>query len=474
MNLSQIIFFILFSLLYRLVLKEKELEWFVLLISIVTIFWLQPISTIRTLDFWLPTFSISLGLISWILISKKEELNSRDNNKTIIFVFSFILLIGITRLVPFLSIYKYISAPKPIFTILFLTTFCFAIIGLKSFKNKKTFIWGIAGLLLIIFIILKNEFLSYKLSVFFRYINKQSLNLAFANEIVWVGFSYFAFRMMHALFESKKRGGVSISLKTYLSYLFYFPAFLAGPIDRIDHYQEEILSNKKLLIEDIFYAGERIAIGLFQKFILADSLAIISLNETLAVTINSKFWMWFVVIVYAFRIYLDFNGYSHLAIGISRILGIQLPENFNKPLLSPTLTIFWNKWHITLTQWFRAYYFNPATRYLRTNFKSLNSMFTMGLMQITTMVLIGLWHGITYNFIAWGVWNGIGLFLQNRITGFVKKKIGEGKPLWQISPVYRVVSTTITFLYISLGWVWFELSTLDASMQVFFILFGKK
>jgi D-alanyl-lipoteichoic acid acyltransferase DltB (MBOAT superfamily) len=474
MNLNQIIFFIFISLLYRLFLKEKGLEWFVLLISIVTIFWLQPISTIRTLDFWLPTFSISLGLISWVIISKKEELNSRDNNKTIVFVVSFILFIGLSRLVSLFSIYKYISAPKPIFTILFLTILCFVIFRLKSFTNKNMFMWGIAGLLFIIFIILKNEFLSHKLSIFLRYINKQSVNLALANEIVWIGFSYFSFRMLHALIESKKRGGVSISLKVYLGYLLYFPAFLAGPIDRINHFQEEILSNKKLLLEDLLYAGERIAIGLFQKFILADLLAIISIDETLAVTITSKFWMWFAVIIYAFRIYFDFNGYSHLAIGISRLLGIQLPENFNKPLLSPTLTIFWNNWHITLTQWFRAYYFNPATRYLKKNYKSINSKLIMGLMQITTMVLIGLWHGISYNFIAWGAWNGIGLFVQNRVTGFVKKKTVAGKPLWQISPAYRVISTMITFIYISLGWVWFELSTLDASMQVFFILFGKK
>jgi len=474
MNLNQIIFFISISLLYRLVLKEKWLEWFVLLISILTIFWLQPISTIRTLDFWLPTFSISLGLVSWVLITKNEELNSRDNNKTIIFVISFILIIGLSRLVPQISIYKYISAPKTISTILFLTILCFVIFRLKSFKNKNIFIWGVESVLLIIFIILKNEFLSHKLSIYLRYINKQSVNLAFANEIAWIGFSYFAFRMLHALIESKKRGGVSISLKAYLGYLLYFPAFLAGPIDRIDHFQEKIISNKKLLIEDLFYAGERIAIGLFQKFILADLLALISINETLAVTITTKFWMWFVVIIYAFRIYFDFNGYSHLAIGISRLLGIQLPENFNKPLLSPTLTIFWNNWHITLTQWFRAYYFNPVTRFFRKNYKSINSKLLMGLMQITTMVLIGLWHGISYNFIAWGAWNGIGLFVQNRVTGFVKKKIGAGKPLWQISPVYRVISTMITFLYISLGWVWFELSTLDASMQVFFILFGKK
>jgi len=473
MNLIQIIIFILISLLYRLVLKEKGLEWFVLLISLATIFWLQPISTIRTLDFWFPTISISLGIVSWVIISKKEELISIKNNITIICVLLFLLFIGLSRIAPIFRIYNYISAPNPIYTVLFLALLSFVIFGLRIVRKKKIFIWVMLNLIIIIFIILKNEFLSCKLSVFLRQINKQSTNLAYANEIVWIGYSYYAFRMMHALIERKKRGEINISLRAYLGYLFYFPAFLAGPIDRIDHFRDELLSDKKPLKDDLWYGGERIAIGLFQKFILADSLAIISINETLSATIISKSWMWFVVIVYAFRIYFDFNGYTHLAIGISRLLGIQLPENFKKPLLAPNLTIFWNNWHITLTQWFRAYYFNPTTRYFRTNYKSLNSKFVTGFMQITTMVLIGLWHGISYNFIAWGAWNGVGLFLQNKITDFVKRKIGAGKPLWQISPIYRVLTTLITFVYISLGWVWFELPTLDASMKVFNVLFGR-
>ncbi len=472
MNLNQIILFISISLLYRLFLKKKWLEWFILLISITTIFWLQPISTIRTLDFWFPTLSISLGMISWIISSKKEELNFRDNIITYVSVISFLLIIGISRFIPILGIHKFVSAPNFIHTIQFLIILSFIVFTIRLIHSKEIVLWGMIGILILIFIILKNDPLSYKLSAYLRQINKQSINLASSDEIAWVGYSYIAFRIMHALIESKKRKGLNVSLRSYLGYLLYFPAFLAGPIDRIDHFQEEILSNKKPLIDDLLKAGELIAVGLFQKFILADSLAIISLNETLSATITSKFWMWLVVIVYAFRIYFDFNGYTNIALGISRIIGIQLPENFNRPLHSPTLTIFWNSWHITLTQWFRAYYFNPMTRFLRKNFRSLNSQFIMGFMQITTMILIGLWHGISYNFLAWGMWNGIGLFLQNIITGFIKRRTGGGKPLWQISVIYKALSIILTFLYISLGWVWFALPTLDASMQVFFVLFG--
>ena len=93
-------------------------------------------------------------------------------------------------------------------------------------------------------------------------------------------------------------------------------------------------------------------------------------------------------------------------------------------------------------------------------------------MQISTMVLIGLWHGISYNFIIWGAWIGVGLFLQNRMTGFITKKTYSGDPLWKISAIYKTISTILTILYVSLGWVWFALPDVNASMKVFNVLFG--
>ena len=472
MGISQIIFFISISLIYRLVFRNKGLQWFVLLISLVTIFWLQPISTIRNLDFWLPVLGLSFGIISWIIITKKVKHYSKQNLFTFITVISFMLILGASRFIPVIVLYKFVTIPGFFNILLFFLLLSFVILTIRLFENKKYIHWGMVGIISIIFIIQKNDSLSYELSLFLRQINSQSSNLASSDEIIWIGYSYIAFRVIHALIESRKRNGLEISLRSYLCYLFYFPAFLAGPIDKIDHFNAEISSNKNTLPLNILKAGELIAVGLFQKFIVADTFAVVSITETLSGTITSKFWMWFVVIVYTFRIYFDFNGYSNIALGISEIIGIQLPVNFNKPLISPTLSIFWNNWHITLTQWFRAYFFNPITRFFRTRFKSLNSQFILAFMQISTMVLIGLWHGISYNFIIWGAWIGVGLFLQNRMTGFVTKKTSSGNPLWKKSPIYKTISTILTILYVSLGWVWFALPDVNASMQVFNVLFG--
>jgi len=117
---------------------------------------------------------------------------------------------------------------------------------------------------------------------------------------------------------------------------------------------------------------------------------------------------------YAFQIYFDFSGYTDIAIGLGRLLGIKLPENFNAPYLKPNLTYSGTIGNMTLTQWFRAYFFNPVTRALRSSKRKFSISGIVFITQMGTMVLIGLWHGVTWNFVAWGVWHGLGLFVHNR------------------------------------------------------------
>ena len=237
MKLNQILILILLSLLYRIFLKKKWLEWFILIISIAVLFWLQPISTIRTLDFWLPTFSIALGVISWAIIIPDEIRYKKENIIAYSFVAGSLLIIGLFRFIPFSGFSRYIAVPDYSHILLYLifTTAAILVIGLV--QNKGVFRWLVLGSILFIFVILKNESLSHQLSATLRKINNQSLDLAASTEIAWIGYSYIAFRLIHALIESKKKKGMEISLITYLGYLFYFPAFLAGPIAKIDHYQ---------------------------------------------------------------------------------------------------------------------------------------------------------------------------------------------------------------------------------------------
>ena len=134
-------------------------------------------------------------------------------------------------------------------------------------------------------------------------------------------------------------------------------------------------------------------LGLFKKFVVADALALIALNDALATQVRTTGWMWIIVYAYAFQIYFDFSGYTDIAIGIARLVGIKLPENFAAPYLKPNLTQFWNSWHMTLTQWFRSYFFNPFNRWIR-GYKTIPAWTMILIGQLATMLIDRLmaWH----------------------------------------------------------------------------------
>ena len=182
--------------------------------------------------------------------------------------------------------------------------------------------------------------------------------------------------------------------------------------------------------------------------------------------------MWLLVYAYALRIYFDFSGYTDVALGLGKYLGINLPENFNQPYLKTNLTAFWNSWHITLAQWFRAYTFNPLTRYLRSRPNKLPVWLIILTGQVSTMLLIGLWHGITWNYAIWGLWHAAGLFIHNRWTEWRRSRSAEPPPRNWLQRASGFAGWVITFNYVCLGWVWFALPDVKLSWQVILKLFG--
>ena len=127
---------------------------------------------------------------------------------------------------------------------------------------------------------------------------------------------------------------------------------------------------------------------------------------------------------------------------------------------------------MTLTQWFRAYFFNPLTRALRSANNPVPMWVVLLVTQLATFTLIGLWHGITLNFIAWGLWHGFGLFIQNRYSDKVRPLTAWLAERPGLNAVSRVFSTVLTFHFVALGWVWFALPSLDLSLATFARLFG--
>jgi len=287
-----------------------------------------------------------------------------------------------------------------------------------------------------------------------------------------LGFSYIAFRLLHTLRDRRRGKLPPVSLREYVTYVVFFPSLPAGPIDRVERFVKDLRVHTKLTPTDLVYSGGRISIGILKKFVIADTLALIALNSVNVTQISSTVWLWVVVYAFALMLYLDFSGYTDVAIGMGSLTGVRLPENFDHPYLKSNITAFWNSWHITLAQWFRAYVFNPLTRRLRKSRLGSSPALIIFIGQYTTMLLIGLWHGISWNFAIWGIWHATGLFIHNRWAAFLKMHSDFLPEFMRESRYVRTINAFLTFNFVALGWIWFAIPSPEIAIQAFSRLFG--
>ena len=276
--------------------------------------------------------------------------------------------------------------------------------------------------------------------------------------IYWLGYSYVAFRLMHTYLDRRSGRLPQIALDEYVNFVIFFPSFSAGPIDRVERFLVGLRSQEKLSSDDLLVAGRRFFLGLFKKFVLADGLALIAL-DAFSARIPSPLWAWGLLYVYAFRLFFDFSGYTDIAIGLAKLMRIQLPENFDSPYLKSNLVTFWNSWHMSLTQWFRAYVLNPLARKLRSGRKPAAPFLIVVIGQILTMLLIGMWHGININYVLWGLYHAFGLIVCNRWlewTKTLREKLSRKR--WA-GIVFKVIGIALTFNFVAIGWLFFALRT---------------
>lgn len=471
MLLPQILALALIALLVRLFLRPQAQRWAIFLLSAAAIFWLQPAVPVRYLAFWMPVWTLALAVLSWVITTPREQRGGREN------LIAGLALAGVTLLVlaareVSLPDFLALPSPPPLLTALAGLGLAALLAGvLARFLPVSRAACG-AGILALItlFVVLKLQPLGTAASAFLRTTAGQSAALASFTDLRWLGFSYVAFRLLHTLRDRQTGRLPVVNLREYLTYAIFFPSFTAGPIDRLERFTRDLCAPERPIPDDLWAGGRRLAVGLFKKFVLADSLALIALNGQNAAQVSAPAWLWVLVYAYTFQIYFDFAGYTDIAIGLGTFLGIQLPENFNRPYLRTSLATFWNSWHMTLTNWFRAYFFNPFTRWLRSGPRSLPVPAVILITQVATMVLIGLWHGITWSFVAWGLWHGLGLFVQNRWTDFIRPRLTGATPRQR--SLLTGLSWLLTFNYVALGWVWFALPDPSLSLRVLLRLFG--
>jgi D-alanyl-lipoteichoic acid acyltransferase DltB (MBOAT superfamily) len=441
-----------------------------LTVSAFVVFWLQPAEPFVGLMFWLPVATLTITGLAWALTSAPESRGWRENGPAVAILAGVVVLMDLNRYFGLTQVYMS-TTPQLMLTIIVLLVIAVATLLLTLWQKSHPF-FQVAALIVIILtlVFLKTPQMTSFALTYLASSHGQNSNAAGA-ALSWLGFSYLAFRLMHTIRDRQSGRLPAVTLAEYVNYVIFFPAFTAGPIDRLERFVKELRVPLPMADEDWIDAGTRLFVGLFKKFVVADLLAVISLNDLLVSQVKGAGWMWLFLYAYTFRIYFDFSGYTDVAIGLGRLLGFRLPENFAAPYLKSNLTQFWNSWHMTLTQWFRSYFFNPLTRALRSG-KSLPIWIIIFVTQICTMVLIGLWHGVTLNYVLWGAWHGVGLFIHNRWSEFIRGRL----PDWAASPrgqrALNGLGVFMTFNYVALGWLFFNLSTPAIAWQAMLKLFG--
>jgi alginate O-acetyltransferase complex protein AlgI len=252
-----------------------------------------------------------------------------------------------------------------------------------------------------------------------------------------IGISFIVFHKISYLVEIYRGKSLPGRLLDYMNYILFFPKLLMGPITKYNDF--DLKSFKKEDGFDNIYLGlARFCRGLAKKVLIADTLAFTA-NKAfgLQATALTPELAWIGAICFTFQIYFDFSGYTDMALGTARILGVRLPENFNQPYLAGSFVEFWRRWHITLSQWFRDYVYIPLGGNRGTAFSTYRNLWIV-------FLLSGLWHGAGWNFIAWGAFHGAFITLD---------KLG-----WQgcFGRLRGYVSVPVTFGLLLISWVLFR------------------
>ncbi|CAL8473194.1 MBOAT family protein [Caballeronia sp. S22] len=269
-----------------------------------------------------------------------------------------------------------------------------------------------------------------------------------------IGISFFTFHSISYIVDVYRKDAEALASPLDMGvYISLFPQLIAGPIIRYHDIAEQILHRRNTL--ERFSSGvERFAFGLGKKVLIANVLGQVA-DQVFAIPQHqiSPSMAWFGIVCYTLQIYFDFSGYSDMAIGLARMFGFELTENFNYPYIAASVREFWRRWHISLSTWFRDYLYIPLGG-------NRASSLRVSLNLVTVFLLCGLWHGASWNFVIWGAFHGSLLVLER--TAFGRR----------LDALPRYIGHTYTILMVMIGWVFFRAETLGFACAYIGALFG--
>ena len=274
-----------------------------------------------------------------------------------------------------------------------------------------------------------------------------------------LGISFWTFQAMSYLFDLYRGEEIDPSFFEFALYMVFFPVAISGPICRMIDMLPQFRSEKAIAWDEIGRGFSRIATG-----VLMMQLAKLLGQGILAGDgINSGFdhvsrWsgtdVWCLAFGYGLQLFFDFAGYSHIAIGTAQVIGLTLPENFARPFQSTTPSIFWTRWHMSLSFWIRDYVFLPLAVLRR-------EMWWRNLLLVVSMVLFAVWHKASVLFVLWGCYHGVLLFSHRQVQA-LQRRFDWAPP----ATLWTPISWITTMSFVSLGWLFFRASSLARASQM--------
>lgn len=268
------------------------------------------------------------------------------------------------------------------------------------------------------------------------------------NVILPVGISFYTFQAMSYVIDVY-RGKVKpeTHFGKFAAFISFFPQLVAGPIERTENLLPQIKEARTFDYDQATYGLKLISWGVFKKIVIADMAAMTVDNIYNSLTYYKGFALFGATIIFGLQIYCDFSGYSDIAIGSAKLLGINLMKNFNSPYFSCSIKEFWSRWHISLSTWFKDYVYIPLGG------SNKNNRLKTCINLLITFLVSGLWHGANWTFVIWGLIHGMLRTLEYLFANVKKRK-------------KSILNMVIIFFLVSFAWIFFRAQSLDEAIYV--------
>lgn len=304
------------------------------------------------------------------------------------------------------------------------------------------------------------NFISENINRMFRYMGIEA-GIPSLNFLLPVGISFYTFQTLSYIVDVYRGEAMpEKNLLRYALFVSFFPQLVAGPIERTGHLLKQMkeMDRRKLWNYDSFVGGGILVLwGFFQKMVIADRLALVVNTIWENYQDYGTLMLILAAIGFSFQIYCDFSGYSAIAIGVSKMMGINLMENFNTPYFACNIKEFWTRWHISLSTWFRDYLYISLGGNRCSKVRNYMNL-------LITFLVSGLWHGAGWHFIIWGGIHGI-YQVVGKILSPVKKKIYTLMKFKVNSISWHMGECGITFFFVTFAWIFFRSPSLSAAIS---------